>query len=107
MRKTIYLFKFQVSYVHFIMLPLVQNSTYPLGFPWWLVKSLLAMQKTQEMRVQSLGWEDIHEDEVATHPVFLLGNPMDRGAWWATVHRVTKSWTQLKQLSRHAHTPHL
>ena len=22
-------------------------------------------------------------------------NPMDRGAWWATVHGVTKSWTQL------------
>ena len=20
------------------------------------------------------------------------GNPMDRGAWWATVHRVAKSW---------------
>ena len=30
-----------------------------------------------------------------------LGNPMDRGAWWAIVHRVTKSWTRLKQLSRH------
>ena len=28
-----------------------------------------------------------------------LENPMDRGAWWATVHRVAKSWTQLKQLS--------
>ena len=28
--------------------------------------------------------------------------PMDRGAWWATVYRVTKSWTQLKQLSMHA-----
>ena len=28
-----------------------------------------------------------------------LENPMDRGAWWATVHRVTKSWTQLKRLS--------
>ena len=25
-----------------------------------------------------------------------LENPMDRGAWWATVHTVTKSWTQLK-----------
>ena len=25
-----------------------------------------------------------------------LENPMDGGAWWATVHRVTKSWTQLK-----------
>ena len=24
-----------------------------------------------------------------------LENPMDRGAWWATVLRVTKSWTQL------------
>ena len=22
-----------------------------------------------------------------------LENPMDRGAWWATVHRVPKSWT--------------
>ena len=22
-----------------------------------------------------------------------LENPMDRGAWWALVHRVTKSWT--------------
>ena len=22
-----------------------------------------------------------------------LENPMDRGSWWATVHRVTKSWT--------------
>ena len=27
---------------------------------------------------------------------------MDRGTWRATVHRVTKSWTQLKQLSTHA-----
>ena len=25
-----------------------------------------------------------------------LENSMDRGAWWATVHKVTKSWTQLK-----------
>ena len=24
-----------------------------------------------------------------------LGNPMDRGAWWATVHGVAKSWTRL------------
>ena len=22
-----------------------------------------------------------------------LGNPMDRGAWWATVHGVAKTWT--------------
>ena len=28
-----------------------------------------------------------------------LENPMDRGAWQDTVHRVTKSWTQLNDLS--------
>ena len=31
-----------------------------------------------------------------------LENSMDRGFWWATVHRVTKSWAQLKQPSTHA-----
>ena len=30
-----------------------------------------------------------------------LENPMDRGAWQATVRRVTTSWTQLKQLRTH------
>ena len=30
-------------------------------------------------------------------------NPMDRGSWWATVHRVAKTQTQLKQLSMHAY----
>ena len=28
-----------------------------------------------------------------------LENPMDRGAWQATVHSIGKSWIQLKQLS--------
>ena len=31
-----------------------------------------------------------------------LESLMDRGAWWGLVHRVTKSWRQLKQLSIHA-----
>ena len=26
----------------------------------------------------------------------------DRRAWWGTIHKVTKSWTRLKQLSTHA-----
>ena len=30
---------------------------------------------------------------------FCLENPMDGGAWWATVHGVTKNQTQLMQLS--------
>ena len=28
-----------------------------------------------------------------------LENPMERGAWWAAVHRVSQSWTRLKRLS--------
>ena len=31
-----------------------------------------------------------------------LENPMDRGAWWATVRGIKKSQTQLKQFSTHA-----
>ena len=28
-----------------------------------------------------------------------LGNPMDGGAWWATVHGVAKSWTRLSNFT--------
>ena len=31
-----------------------------------------------------------------------LENPVDRGAWWAVVHKVTQSRTRLKRLSMHA-----
>ena len=44
----------------------------------------------QEKWVQSLGREDLLEKEMATTPGFLPGNPMDRGAWRATVHGVTR-----------------
>ena len=47
------------------------------------------MQKMQEMWVRPLSQEDPLEKEMATHSVFLPENPMDRGALWATVHRVT------------------
>ena len=33
-----------------------------------------------------------------------LESPMDRGAWWAALHGITKSWSQL---SMHTHTPAL
>ena len=44
----------------------------------------------EEMEVQSLGWEDSLEKEMATHSNILAWeNPMDRGAWWAIVHGAT------------------
>ena len=39
------------------------------------------------------GWEDPLEEEMATHSSVLAWKSMDRGAWWATVHGVAKSWT--------------
>ena len=57
----------------------------------------------QELWVQSLGQKYPLEKEMATHSSILgweiswievqyswLGNPVDRGAWKATVHGVTK-----------------
>ena len=35
-----------------------------------------------------------------------LENPMDRGAWQATIHEVAKSWTQLSDLAcSHTYLP--
>ena len=49
----------------------------------------------QETQAQSLGHEDL-EKGLATHfSVLAWRIPMDRGAWWATVHGVAKSWLQL------------
>ena len=40
----------------------------------------------QETQVQFLGWEDPLEKEMTAHSSILAqGNPMDRGAWRATV----------------------
>ena len=40
--------------------------------------------------------EDPREKEMATHSSILAWkNPMDRGAWQATIHGIAKSWTRL------------
>ena len=75
-----------------------EGIVYPLQYSWasevsQMVKNLPAMQET---KVQSLGWEDPLEESMAAHSSILFWRiPMDRGAWWATVHGVTKSQTNL------------
>ena len=57
------------------------------------VKNLPAMWETW---VQSLGWEDLLEEGMATHFSTLAWRiPMDRGAWWAIGHGVAESLTRL------------
>ena len=72
-----------------------------MGFPGGsVVKNLPEMQETL---VQFLDWEDPREKEMAAHSSILgLENPMDRGIWWAIVHAVAKSRTQLSN-SAHTH----
>ena len=100
------------------------------------------------MPVQSLGWQDPLEEEIAAHSNILawktpetqepgrlqamglqrvghdcavelekamaphsstlgLVNPKDGGAWWAVVHGVSKSWTQLSDFTFTFHFPAL
>ena len=59
-----------------------------------MLKSPPANARAEEMQVQSLVQEDPLEKGMTTHSSTLAWRiPMDRGAWWATVHRVAKSWT--------------
>ena len=56
------------------------------------------MQENQETGVQSLGWEDPLEKEMATHSSILAWkNPTDRGTWQAKVCGAAKSWTRLSE----------
>ena len=56
-----------------------------------IVKNLPVIWETW---VRSLGWEDPLEEGMATYSRILAWRiPMDRGACWATVQGVEKSWT--------------
>ena len=66
-----------------------------------MVKTLPAMDETS---IQSLGQEDPLEKAMATHSSILSRrSPMDRGAWWATVHGTAKRWTRLSDFNFHFH----
>ena len=65
---------------------------------WGISDSLAGKESTCNVGnwVRSLGWKDSLEEGMATHSSILAWRiPMDRGAWWARVHGVTKSWTRL------------
>ena len=67
------------------------------------VKNLPAVQETQGTQIRSLREDSLEKEmakEMATHSSILDWRiPMDRGAWWATVHEVTESQIRLSNLS--------
>ena len=65
-----------------------------------MAQRLKHLPATWETWVQSLGWEDPLEKEMATQLQYsCLVNPTDGGAWWATVHGVAKSQTRLSDFT--------
>ena len=75
-----------------------------------MVQTVKRLPAEQETRVPPMGQEDPLEEEMAT-PLqdSCLENPVDGGAWWATVHGVAKSRTRLSDFtftdSSTVHTP--
>ena len=59
----------------------------------------------QEMQVRSLGQEDPGGETGNRLQYSYLGNPMDRGAWQATVHGVKKELDMTSWLNNN-NTPH-
>ena len=79
------------------------------GLPWWLSckESGCNAEAAGEMgSVPKLGSSPGGHGNPLQY--CSLENPMDSGAWWASVHGIAKSWTRLKRLSAcmytHTHT---
>ena len=68
------------------------------GFPGGLVVKNVPASAGDRRDVGSVPGFERSPGEGNGNPLqYCLGNPMDRGAWRATVHAVAKSWTQLSE----------
>ena len=73
-----------------------------MGLPWWLrLGKESACRARDPDSIPGVG-RSSGDGNGCPLQGSCLENSMDRGAWWAIVHRVTKSWTQLNRLSMHA-----
>jgi len=70
------------------------------GFPGGSVGKVSACNEGEPCLIPGLG-RSSGEGNGNPLQYSCLKNSMDRGAWWATVHGVTKSWTQLSNWHFH------
>ena len=94
------------------------GAFYRIELPYMVaqaVKNLPAMQETQEMQIQSLGWEDPLERKWQPTPVFLPGEShgqrslVDNSSWGCTESDTTKrlnSNNNINTLSSHLISSH-
>ena len=72
-----------------------------------MVKNHLPVQEMEKSWVRSLDQEDPQEEGMATYSSILSWRiPIGGGAWWATVHWVTKSWATEPTQHAFMHTAH-
>ena len=71
-----------------------------LGLPLWLSSKESVCNAGDLGSIAGLG-RSPGEGTGNPSQYFCLENPMDRGAWWATVHGVSKSWIQLSTAYTH------
>ena len=84
----------------------IQCLLYPEGLPWWLSgqEPTCSAEATGDTGLIP-GWgKSSGEGNGNPLQYFCQENPIDRGAWQATVHGVAKRSTRLKQLSMQART---
>ena len=81
-------------YLSFFFIPALPcRSSFPSSeIPNW--KSLICLYQTDTGSIPGLG-RSPGEGNDSLLQYSCLENPVDRGAWWATAHRVTKSQTWL------------
>ena len=72
-----------------------------IKLPWWLRWWRIHLQCRRPGFDPWAGKNPLEEGMAIHSSILAWGIPMDRGAWWAMVHGVAKSWTRL---SDQAHT---
>ena len=80
-----------------ILQELLEEINVPLLL-WWafvVAQTVENLPARQQIWVLSLVWEDLFQKGMAIHFSICLENSMDRGAWWAIVHGITKRWALL------------
>ena len=86
------------------VLPMTIQDWSPLGWTGWIfllpkglsrVFSNTTIQKRQFFGTQL----SLREGNGIPLQYSCLENPMDRGAWWATIHGVAQSWTRLRDFT--------
>ena len=84
--------------------PIYTKAPYRMGLPRWLSGKESACNAGDPGDMGSIPGSGRSPGGGNGNPLqySCLENPMDRGAWRATVHEVAKSQTKLKQLSTHA-----